>query len=252
VIALFCARVRISLKFLGLPALLALAWLTDARGPLGAIAIALVVISFVRLRRPASAPLLLLFLVVVALVVAVMLPEQLDRVFEITAKKDYITLNGRTDLWEYAIQLIQARPLHGYGYFASRFVLLDAFFWAGHAHNSFIETTLSTGVVGLCFLLAWTGYLAVQLFKSLSPLLIGVSVYCFIQGMLNPLLFYPGLPMFVLLLCIVNVDARMKSDRQPPVLRGQRIGGVYGGPRRTRIGAPVLDRAQQSSGGPHL
>jgi O-antigen ligase len=74
------------------------------------------------------------------------------------------TLTGRTDLWNYSLQDIYAKPLLGYGYQAfwakqsqPAWRIREAIHWeqAPHSHNGYIETALATGLVGLiCFFLA--------------------------------------------------------------------------------------------------
>ena len=67
-------------------------------------------------------------------------------------------MTGRVELWQYSIVYIEQRPLLGYG--ASAFWNVDsqqarrvreATFWdeAPHAHNAYIDTGLSLGLVGL-------------------------------------------------------------------------------------------------------
>ncbi|MGH7840694.1 MAG: O-antigen ligase family protein, partial [Candidatus Binataceae bacterium] len=62
-------------------------------------------------------------------------------------------LNGRAELWAGLMQLSAQRPLTGYGFVASRSVLLSVLPWAGEAHNAFLETLLDLGLVGV--LLLW-------------------------------------------------------------------------------------------------
>ncbi|MBI4641064.1 MAG: O-antigen ligase family protein [Candidatus Tectomicrobia bacterium] len=63
-----------------------------------------------------------------------------------------LSLSGRTELWQNAYGLFLERPILGYGYIASRSVLLGVIPWAGHAHNAFIETLLDLGVIGTALL----------------------------------------------------------------------------------------------------
>ncbi|MUL39030.1 O-antigen ligase family protein [Gloeocapsopsis dulcis] len=68
-----------------------------------------------------------------------------------------LTFTGRTVLWGYVTEMIQQRPIVGYGYKGfwrgidgpSAFIL-DAVSWAvPHAHNGFLDLALSLGLVGL-------------------------------------------------------------------------------------------------------
>jgi hypothetical protein len=70
-------------------------------------------------------------------------------------RETMISVTGRTEIWPYALQRVSEGPLSiifGYGYGASRFVLNEnnwtATFYAFHAHNTFIEVILTTGLLG--------------------------------------------------------------------------------------------------------
>ncbi len=67
------------------------------------------------------------------------------------------TLTGRTDLWQYVIEMIMRRPWLGYGYESFwlwelpwRVVVDEGAGWtAPNAHNGFLEVALALGFVGL-------------------------------------------------------------------------------------------------------
>ncbi len=62
------------------------------------------------------------------------------------------TLTGRTDLWEASFELIQMRPLHGWGLrgsFSPGSPIRDMIVWdAPYAHNHWIDTMLEVGLIG--------------------------------------------------------------------------------------------------------
>lgn len=63
------------------------------------------------------------------------------------------TLTGRTDLWEVAVELIGARPLHGWGFNGTEalFVANVGRGFVGdpvNAHNMYLQSALSLGLVG--------------------------------------------------------------------------------------------------------
>ena len=64
-----------------------------------------------------------------------------------------LTFGGRLDLWREAAALAAERPLHGYGFVASRGPMIEQIVWAGHAHNGPLQSVLDLGVVGA--LLLW-------------------------------------------------------------------------------------------------
>lgn len=61
-----------------------------------------------------------------------------------------ITLNSRTIIWEYAMNLIKKKPLLGYGALSEQEIHNYALYGADHCHNIFIEILFRTGIVG-CF-----------------------------------------------------------------------------------------------------
>ncbi|SSC70991.1 unnamed protein product [Ciceribacter sp. T2.26MG-112.2] len=95
------------------------------------------------------------------------------------------TLTGRTYLWQQGLEAARANPLFGMGYqaywvqgFPEAERLWEEFFIASragfHFHNTFIETVVETGLVGLvllCLLLVATlfGHLGRVLSRSVDP-----------------------------------------------------------------------------------
>jgi exopolysaccharide production protein ExoQ len=73
--------------------------------------------------------------------------------------QEFESLTGRTELWTELVPLYWERPITGFGYQASRQLVLEARPWAGHAHNGLIETMLDLGIVGT--LLLWIPVLGV-------------------------------------------------------------------------------------------
>ena len=65
---------------------------------------------------------------------------------------EFGTLTGRTELWVGIMPYYFDRPLFGYGYQASRSVLLAVRPWAGHAHNALIQSLMDLGLVGAVLL----------------------------------------------------------------------------------------------------
>jgi len=60
----------------------------------------------------------------------------------------FASLTGRTELWKESLRLFAARPLLGYGFVASRALLLQVLAWAGEAHNALVESLLDVGLFG--------------------------------------------------------------------------------------------------------
>jgi exopolysaccharide production protein ExoQ len=98
--------------------------------------------------------------VLMGAIIALLLIGNLETIVVDVLGKD-LTFTGRTILWEYVVQMIQQRPILGYGYQGfwrgldgpSAFVV-DAVSWAvPHAHNGFLDLTLNLGIVGLSIFL---------------------------------------------------------------------------------------------------
>jgi len=74
---------------------------------------------------------------------------------------ELLSLNGRTELWQHVYALFLERPLLGYGYLASRSVLLKVLPWAGEAHNALAESLLDVGILGT--VLVWFAFISTLL-----------------------------------------------------------------------------------------
>jgi O-antigen ligase len=207
VICLVASNLRRVLKVILIPGLLVLLWLTDARGPTGGLIVALIAMTTLMLRRNDVRALVLMLTLSSCLAVALVFQNQLPAAVAPLISDDVPTLNSRTDLWERTVTHIFNQPVLGTGYYGSRYVLVKDFYWAGHAHNSFLEVQLTTGLIGSLMLIGFVMYLFKEIVTTRNVLLLGVTLHCLIQGMLNPLLFYPGLAMFVVTVAALNARA---------------------------------------------
>jgi O-antigen ligase len=203
-ICLLAADVNRLLKALILPALLTLLWMADARGPTGGLVIAFVAMIVLRFRRNDVRAIALMLVISVCLAGALVFQDRLPKLMSPLMTDDVYTLNSRTELWAKAFEHIKEQPIAGCGYYTSRYLLMKDFIWGGHAHNSFLEVLLTTGLVGLLLLCAFVVYLFKTVLTTKNSLLLGVTIYTLIQGMLNPLLFVAGLPMFVLTVSVLS------------------------------------------------
>jgi O-antigen ligase len=215
VICLFAAGWHRILKVIGIPILLGLLWLADARGPELAVLAALIAMTLLQLKRNRTLAITTTLVISLGLMIAMVFQDGLLKAVAALFTDDVYTLNSRTELWPKAFGYILEQPITGYGYYASRYLLMKDFIWAGHAHNSFIEVLLTTGLVGLVLLGVYVAYLCRTLVNSGNTFLLGVIVYTLLQGMLNPLLFTPGLPMFLLVIATLNASRTTVSIREP-------------------------------------
>jgi O-antigen ligase len=142
---------------------------TRSRGPIFAFAIAALAVCVRRYLPPRAAGVVVCVLVaagVLALRAAVSahttfqgpLGSLMDYLLRGETEDQFLGLSGRLDLWQYVGVLVRQRPILGYGYLASRSILLQRFPWAGEAHGALAESLLSFGVVGSAVL--WGSFLA--------------------------------------------------------------------------------------------
>ena len=123
-------------------------------------------------------------------------------------EKDIYTVNGRTELWQDVVLQIQDNWCIGIGFYGSRYVLMNIWPWAGHTHNSFLEVALGTGVVGLVICTLFVGHVARAIWRTRDGLLLGTATYCMIIGNTNPIIFYPCLQMFVLMVVLIGSSSQ--------------------------------------------
>ena len=219
-ICLFVSGLPKVWKAILIPGVLALLWLTDARGPTGGLLVAMAALAVVKLRRNDVRAVAVMLAISMALAVALFFQNRLPAAFGSLMTDDVPTLNSRTELWATSLSHILENPVLGTGYYASRYLLVKDFEWGGHAHNSMLEVQLTTGVIGFLLLCSFVLYLFKEILTTRNALLLGVTLYCLIQGTLNPLLFYPGLAMFVITIAALQagLNKRHSAAAAPAML----------------------------------
>ncbi|WP_431266720.1 O-antigen ligase family protein [Dankookia sp. P2] len=193
----------------------ALLWLCDARGITVGLTIAMLVALFLN-ARPSLLKSWIGFAVILMILgggVLAMVYVDFNTLVAKVIGEEAATLNGRTDLWAYVFNLALDNALLGVGYYATRLQLLPVFPFAGHAHNSFLEVFLSTGLPGALLFVAFLALCIARLARTTDPLLAALLPVLLIEGNLNPVLFTPGLAM--LLLPVVLFIAEEPAMRKP-------------------------------------
>lgn len=145
--------------------LIGLLVVTGSRGPMLGLAAGLAALVLMRLHLPARVPIVLaaLSVLLAALAVGPELRPWLDEleddhsavsrlILRGESADTVLELNGRLELWEDVKPAIDDRPVAGYGYQASRPVMLDAAPWAAYAHNALLQTLLDLGLLGTLLL----------------------------------------------------------------------------------------------------
>lgn len=150
----------IPLFFSAIPVVLVLL-LTRSRGPLLAFVASLGTLLLMRLRWTVRIPLILI--TASFILIYITLGPDLEPWLVSVANQDsaisrvlfrgqtvdtVLQLNGRFGLWDDLRPAIAAHSLIGYGYQASRSVVLDAAAWAAYAHNALLQSVLDLGLLG--------------------------------------------------------------------------------------------------------
>jgi len=206
IITLFASDLRKIFKAILFPGLLALLWLTNARAATVAVAIAIASMAMLKLRRNSSRAITAMLGLATVVAGLLLFQDRLPALVRPLLSDDLFTLNSRTELWAKVFTYICEQPIAGTGYYGSRYLLIKDFSWAGHAHNSFLEVQLTTGLIGLLLLIAFVVFICKEIFITRNALLVGITLYALIQGMVDPVLFYPDLVMFALTIVLTSVN----------------------------------------------
>jgi hypothetical protein len=208
--------------------------LTNSRGPILAFAAALAVMAFVRLPariRPAiavagSVPVLLLLTAgsdLIAWLIQLTMRDGALAQFLLQGQtaEDVLGMNGRMDLWYAVRPELAAHGVLGYGYQASRSVLLEAAYWTpAYAHNALLQSLLDLGIAGTLPLFALVGVALSSVWRSnLAPGVRGTAAAITVFLVLNSISTesFAGAPGFdVLMLCLCALAAVSSHAALPP------------------------------------
>ena len=224
------ARMSWKIKLPIVAGLWCLLHLCNARGIEAGFLVGFVLMGF-RLIPPSPYKLLLVAVVGCgAVLLALFITTSMDigKLVVQTEGADSSTLNGRTELWEYVLSRVPESPLFGVGYYSTRMYILDAFPFAGHAHNSTLEVLYSTGIIGAAFLLAFHGIWIYSLFSCDDPILLGLTPVMLFQSNLSPIIFTPDVGMFLMLIAMFNalLRAHPASETVARVLGRRHVGSL--------------------------
>ncbi|MEJ7639651.1 MAG: O-antigen ligase family protein, partial [Singulisphaera sp.] len=223
-ICIFVSDLRKIIKVVSFSAFSIILLLTDSRAALAAVAAAL--FSMLLIRSKGKGLLILAAITSGVLIGGFLYSDSLrqDRSrgsLGASIREDADTLNGRTDLWRYAWGLIQERPFFGYGYYSTRFYTLSEFPWAGAMHNAYIETQFTLGLPGSVLFLLFTSYVISVARRTRCRFWSVRRLYCYIRWC-QTLLFTPGVPMFILLVSLMNAAPPGRDVSPADRIRGGR------------------------------
>lgn len=203
-------RVKSICSILGIVLLI----LTGSRSPIGAFLVAMWAMYYKKLGPTTPGRwgfvLVSLFFLMIFTVMSIFLSEELFGMLP----QDFETLNNRTRIWLFAVDIIFDHPMVGVGYFASRESLVRFATNVGMAHNAYIEVLLTTGIVGFGILFSFVVYGARKAFLGGGTFLLGVFVYVILRSILDPLLLVPGTAMFLLIVGMTTVSPVWKKVPQ--------------------------------------
>ena len=208
IICILASNMSLVVKAAACPLVMLGIWMADARTAL--IVTPMVIILMLINRITTNSITLLINIVCLALVllaVAIM-SNQTDT--------EISTLDGRTELWQDVIRLIQDNWYTGIGYYASRFILMTPDRpWAENSHNSFLEVALGGGIIGVVICILFMGYALWVVWRTRDGLLLGILTYCMAIGNINVIIFSPSLEMFILLVALLSA-AQLDSPLRIP------------------------------------
>jgi hypothetical protein len=159
-------------------------YLGETRGALAGLCVGLAVVLWMKGRaKPAVRYLgVFYYVVAVALVVLVALPQTLAYLERGGGIASLTTLSGRVSLWEQSTDLLtlHGRWAAGFGYGASRVLLPLLVAWAGTAHSYWVELLLDLGIVGMGAALLDVFWLTANLLRpSVIPSTTALGLFAF-------------------------------------------------------------------------
>jgi hypothetical protein len=197
-------------------------FLGETRGALAALAVGFAVVLWMKGRAKPMVRYVGLFyyLVAVALVVGIALPQTLTYLERGGGIEGLTTLSGRVSVWEQSADLLtnHGRWLGGFGYASSRVLLPVLVSWAGTAHSYWVELLLDLGVVGMSMALLDIAWLFVNLRRpSLIPSAMGLGLLAFtvVFSVVSEAAAFPGAAFGILALIHVPAlyGATVRSSR---------------------------------------
>jgi O-antigen ligase len=126
-------------------------------------------------------------------------------------------LNGRLELWDDLSPAVASSTALGYGYQASRAVVLDTAPWAAFAHNALLQAVLDLGLVGTIGLIGLIAFGFVFALRSdLSPrvrvTVVALMTFLIVNSLgAESFAGSPGIETLLLLLCVLCATTRRET-----------------------------------------
>jgi O-antigen ligase len=193
--------------YLGILVLAILLVLTDSRSSMASIFIAAILLLTLRIKSlRLRFTLYALGGFIVSLIFIILLSTPLLKNVSPSFFDDLASMNGRLPVWESLFRNISANNLLiGNGYFSTRYYLLAEISWGYHAHNAFIETLTSTGIIGALIMVAFfLSSLKVSHKDPMLPVSVVFFIYICLESMLETNIFVPTTLMCVFSLFVIR------------------------------------------------
>jgi O-antigen ligase len=139
--------------------------------------------------------------------------------------QEFEHMTGRVGLWKGLLPTLEKQPFLGYGYQASRPLVLRVAPWAGDAHNAMLQTLLDLGAVGAALL--WLPFftmlaLAIKHASELRVLrtwplsaVLGVGIFQLVDSLSDvSLAGAPGIALAIVAVCMIVADRQWLQSRR--------------------------------------
>lgn len=211
-------KTSFSTKFINIQILLAVVCLllTASRTTMIALIFCIMLFYYLRLNKVNKARLFIVFMVLTTFIY--FLFPVFSSYFSRDGGADLTSFTGRTFIWDVTIELIQRRPLFGYGVGSSVTILplniLDIGFKASHAHNMYLQVLLSVGIIGfgVFFLLIFLGFF--KLLKHNNYGMISILVLILFVGFLESAAIALTANMFTIFLFVSLIESNLAQKNK--------------------------------------
>lgn len=220
----------------------------QSRGPLVGVVLGVLAVVLMRSRRDTRIAAVTGALVLVAVGVALMSTTSLVSYALRGKSADTIgSLSGRTELWDHVLANPIGSEIWGVGIGANRTALLQAFPWAGNAHNTWLDLLQNLGVIGVALAAAALLTVIVVSLRAPHPGALGLAVFLLVTSITTPAFGQPGAEAMALFLAVVLVSLPVRPDASPgptgAFLRPRRVAPGPTGPADSRTGTAAAVRA---------
>jgi exopolysaccharide production protein ExoQ len=194
-------------------------WMTLTRTSMISAMAVTVVAMLTSMKRARAAAIIFVFVPLVAAVVAfpilsggVKAEDVATKVSRVGSVEEVYNVNGRIEIWDFALKKISQSPVVGYGYGSSRFVIREIAPSAGYnAHNQLLNVLIETGVVGAGLLLLQIIVLARRFYVP-RDLFVGLLlILVVIEGCTENVLFTP-IPTAITVLWFVELFGPLRRS----------------------------------------